>query len=415
MARTLTQKDAHLLMAELVKQATGQKNIAIVSTADFVSAGETVMATGVENVLNSLSLIIGRTLMAVRPYKAKLMIINALNTGAYTHRIRKISYYSKLPHASGDWNTDLNTNFNMGYDNGTNSGNSTHNMWEQNAPVVMEMNFAGSSVWEDSVTIYEYQLKQAFENESNFGSFVAGIMTEKGNDIESQKEAFNRMTLLNYLAGVYDLSASNGSVINLTTAFNQKYGTSYTSAQLRTTYFAEFLAFFISTFKQISDMLENRSAKYHWSPAKQVNGVDYVLLRHTPKAKQKAILYKPFFIDAESQVLPQVFNDEYLKMANYEGVMYWQDEKDPAQIKVTPAIPNVQTGVQTTGDAVELDYVLGAIFDEDAVMVDYQIESAETTPLEARKRYRNIWYSFSKNAINDFTENCVLFIMKDED
>jgi len=413
MARTLTPKDCHSLMAELVKQATGQANISIVSTADFVSAGETVLATGVENTLNTLSLIIGRTLMAVRPYKAKLLVLNALNTGAYTHRIRKISYYSKLPQASGDWNTDANTNFAMGYDNGTNSGASTNNMWEQNAPVPLEMNFAGSSVWEDSVTVYEYQLKQAFADESSFGSFVAGIMTEKGNDIESQKESFNRMTLLNYLAGVYDLSASNGSVINLTTEFNTKYGTSYTSVELRTTYFAEFLAFFVSTFKQVSDMLENRSAKYHWSPAKQVSGVDYTLLRHTPKAMQKAVLYKPFFIDAESMVLPQIFNDEYLKIANYEGVMYWQSEKTPSAIKVTPSIPNVQTGVQGAGNDVEIDYVLGAIFDTDAVMTDFQIESAETTPLEARKRYRNIWYSFSKNAINDFTENCVLFIMAD--
>lgn len=37
-------------------------------------------------------------------------------------------------------------------------------------------------------------------------------MTEKGNDIESQKEAFNRMTLLNYIAGVVDLEAGNPRV-----------------------------------------------------------------------------------------------------------------------------------------------------------------------------------------------------------
>lgn len=414
MARTLTPRDCHALMGEIVKQVTGQANISITSTADFVSAGELALATSTENTINALSMIIGRTLMAVRPYKAKLLILNALDSGAYSNRIRKISYYSKLPKASGDWNTQLNTNLAMGYDNGTNSGNSTMSMWEQNSPIPLEMNFGGSSVWQDSVTIYETQLKQAFTDESSFSSFIAGIMTEKGNDIESQKEAFNRMALLNLIAGTYDLSASNGSVINLTKEFNDKYGTSYTSAQLRTTYFAEFLAFFVSTFKQVSDTLENRSAKYHWSPAKQINGVDYVLLRHTPKAKQKAILYKPFFIDAESQVLPQVFNDEYLKIANYESVNFWQAENAGASIKVTPAIPNVQTGVQTTGATVELDYVVGTIFDEDAIMIDYQLESALSSPIEARKRYRNIWYTFAKNVLVDYTFPVVLFIMKDE-
>lgn len=414
MARTLTPQDVHALMGELVKQATGQANISIVSTADFVSAGETVLATGIENTINSLSLIIGRTLMAVRPYKAKLAIINALNTGAYSNRIRKISYYSKLPKEAGDWNTQLKTNLAMGYDNGTNGGASTMSMWEQNAPVPLEMNFGGMDVWQDSVTLYDYQLKNAFRSEQEFGTFVEGIMTEKANDIESEKQAFNEMTMLNFIAGVYDLSASNGSVINLTTEFNTKYNTSYTTAQLLSSHYAELLAFFVSKFKEVSDTLENRSAKYHWSPAKQVNGVNYTLLRHSPKNRQKAIMLKSFLRDAESLVLPQVFNDEYLKITNYESVLYWQNEKTPSAIKVTPAIPNVNTGVQEAGATVELDYVVGMIFDEDAIMTDFQIESAETTPLEARKHYRNVWYSFSKNAINDFTENAVIFIMKDE-
>ena len=48
-------------------------------------------------------------------------------------------------------------------------------------------------------------------------------------------------------------------------------------------------------------------------------------------------------------------------------------------------------------------------FDEDAVMVDYQLDSSYSTPIEARKRYRNIWWHFAKNAINDFTENGIVF------
>ena len=58
-----------------------------------------------------------------------------------------------------------------------------------------------------------------------------------------------------------------------------------------------------------------------------------------------------------------------------------------------------------------LDYVVGLLYDEDAMMVDYQMDSAYTTPIEARKGYHNIWYHFSKNMINDPTENCVLFYM----
>lgn len=426
MPRALTPRDCHALMNLLVKEATGQSDISVVDSSTFVSAGETVLQTGTENVLNALSVVLGKTFMAVRPYNAKLMIVNALNTDMYTNRMRKISFYSRDALASGDFNTQLYTNLASGYDNGENgtnatSGNpnSTKSMWVQNPPVPLELNFAGQSVWEDSTTIYEYQLKTAFRSEDEFAQFVGGVMTEKGNDIESQKEAFNRMTILNHIAGVYDLDtadgASNGRAINLTEAFNTKFGTNYTSAQLRSTYLKDFLAFFVSTFKIQSEYMTNRSAKYHWSPAKTVDGQSYTLLRHTPYDRQRVILYRPLFVESEALVLPEIFNPEYLDIkTQYEGVNYWQSFNAPSEINVVPAIPNVSSpSQQTAGEAVNLKYVVGMIFDADAIMVDYQLEASATTPLEARKHFRNMWWSFSKNAINDFTENAIIFYMAD--
>ena len=70
MARTLTPQDAHVIMGELVKQATGQKTLTTIDSSNFVSVGEKVLSTGTENVINSLSVVLGRTFMAVRPYNA---------------------------------------------------------------------------------------------------------------------------------------------------------------------------------------------------------------------------------------------------------------------------------------------------------------------------------------------------------
>ena len=169
MGKILTVQDCHNLMNSLVKQATGQQSITVIDSSSFVSAGETVLATGTENVINSLSLIIGRTLVAVRPYKAKFLLINALNSGVYLNRIRKISYYSKDAQASGMYNTQLYTNLKEGYTNGQNvlaeNPTSTKSMWEQNQPIALEMNFAGSDTWDDSLTIYEKQLQVAFESD----------------------------------------------------------------------------------------------------------------------------------------------------------------------------------------------------------------------------------------------------------
>ena len=418
MARTLTTKDAYQIINLLVREATGQDaTIQAVDPSTFVSVGETVLATGVENTLNALSLVLGRTFAAVRPYNAKFASLNAVNSGLYANRIRKISFYAREAVVDGAENTDLKTNFADGYDNGSNGGASAPSMWEQNQPLPLEMNFAGSSEWQTVTTVYEKQLQVAFRSPEDFAAFVNGIMTEKGNDIESEKEAFNRMTVLNAMAGVYDLSSyMDGSAVNLTTQFNNDNNTSYTTAQLLSTYFEEFLEWFVAYVKILSNRMTNRSKKYHWSPTKTISGVTYDILRHTPKDRQKMLMLNDFWIKAESMVKPQVFNEQYLSFGNFEGVDFWQNEYDVSKIDITPAIPDAagsNSGLQTAGSRVQLDYVLGFLFDEDGLMVDYQFESATTTPLEARKHYRNMWWTFRKNSIVDFTENMILLYMAD--
>lgn len=415
MARLLTVKDAHSIVNLMVKEATGQDaTIQAVDTSSFVSVGETLLASGTENTLNALALVLGRTFMAVRPYEAKLRIINALNSGLYANRMRKISFYSREAQIDGASNTDLKTNFKFGYDNGSNGGQSTASMWEQSPAVPLQLSFGGSSEWQDSTTVYEKQLQVAFRSEAEFIDFVSGIMTEKGNDIESQKEAFNRIALVNFMGGVIDLNQGS-SVINMTAAFNAKFNTSYSTAQLQSVHLKEFLEFFVATVKTISDDLEYRSNKYHWSPAKTIDGVSYTLLRHTPKSRQKMVMYKPFWNEAEAMVMPEIFNDQYLSIDNFEGVQFWQNANDGAAISVTPAIPDVSNPTaQTVGDPVAKDYILGMIFDEDAILVDYEMEDASATVKESRKHFHNIWWTFRKNAINDYTENSVIFIMEDE-
>ena len=411
MARTLTQTDAHAIMNELVHQATGRQAIQVVDTSTFVSAGEMVLSTGYENVLNAISLMIGRTLIAARPYSGKLNIINAIDTGVYAHRLRKISYYSRDTLASGDWNTNLYTNLADGYDNGTNpNGNgvaqSTPSMWEQHQAIPLEMNFAGSDTWQFCITVYLDQLKQAFRDESSFNDFWAGVMVEHENDVESQKEAFRRMTMLNFIAGVQNLGNTT-NVINLKTAYNTAYGTSYTTAQLLSGQYPSFYEFFISEVRKISDRMTDRTNMFHWSPTRTDGNT---LLRHTPKDKQRMIVYKPMFIDAEARVFPQIFNEQYIKEAYTEGVNYWQSATTPQTINVTPAIPS-NTGVQVQGTAFNPDQMVALLFDEDALMVDFQLESALASPIEARKRYYNLWLTMARNSINDFTENAVVFYM----
>lgn len=419
--RTLTPKDAHAIVNLVAKELTGQNgSIQKVTSDNFVSVGETILSAPMENVYNALSIPLLRTLIAARTYDEELLLINAPNSGVYSSRMRKISYLSKYALPSGAFNTDLYTNLAPGFTNGQNKDSngdpqSTKSMWEQNPVIPIELNFGGQSVWDHGITWHKYQAKNAFTDEASFLRFWEGALVENANDIKMEKNAFRRIVLLNFIAGMADLSASGTTVINLTSAFNTKYGTSYTTAQLQTTYLKEFLAFFVSTFKTISKNLKKRSLNYHVNISKTVNGVTYNLLRHTPTNRQRVILYEPLFIDSQANVLPEIFNPEYLDLkTQYEGVMWWQNENDPMAIDVEPSIPDFSvTGQQVKGNRVQLSNVVGLIYDEDAIMTDFQLDDVDTTPLESRKKFRNTWYTMSRNLINDFTEKAVLFIMAD--
>ena len=50
MARPLTPQDGYAIMTALARQATAQKALTVTDLSGFVSAGETVLATGKENV-----------------------------------------------------------------------------------------------------------------------------------------------------------------------------------------------------------------------------------------------------------------------------------------------------------------------------------------------------------------------------
>lgn len=425
MAKLLTQNDVYAIINQMVEDVTGQtSSTRVVDTSSFVSAGETLLTYGTENVLNSLAMLMGRIFVAARPYKGKFDLINAVSTGIYTHRMAKISFYSKAAKPEGAWNTQLFTNLKGGFTNGQNvdatSGDaqSTKSMWEQNPAYPLEMNFAGSNVYEDCMTFYEVQVQQALRNEGEFNELASGMLTQYNNDLEVQKETWRRGAVLNHIGAVIDAGVNMpGSSVNLTAAFNDFYGTSYTTEELQSTYFKEFLGFFVSQLKIYSRKMENYSSNYHWTPAKTDEaGNSLVLNRHTPRSEQRLFMYAPFFTMAESMVFPEIFNDEYLKPENYEGVDFWQFENLPAEINVTPAIPDFTgaTGVQTKGDAVNLTFVLGVLFDRDALMTDVQFERAYTTPIEARKLYYSTWMHYSFNVIDDLTEKSIVFYMADE-
>lgn len=396
MANTLIPQDAYVLMNDIAYQATGRKDLTAVDTSSFVSVGETLLRTGVENTMNAISTVLAYTIFSVRPYKSSLssLRVSAQRWGA---QIRKITPLSQDFEQSQDWNTQLSPQ-------ALADGNSI-DMYKINAPQALQLNFYGTKVLQKHITRFRDQLSLAFTSEAEFMRFMDAIMVEFANEVEIGNEAQTRATLINFFAG---LQAMNLSVIDLTSAYNTKFGTSYTRDQLITQHLTEFMQFFVSQVKVTSDRLVDMSAYNH------ANITGYKpILRHTPKTRQKMIMYGPMFTEAEATVFSEIFNPIYLELGNnFETVNYWQSQEDPTAISATPNILDTSTGESKTAESViNIPYVVGAIFDEEACGVMPQFNYASTTPFNSAGGYYNMFYHWRFNSYVDFTENAVLFIL----
>ena len=430
-------KDLYALMNATMAQLTGQDYHQVINTGTFMDAGRLAKEYTTDEIYNALGIVGYRLMIANRPYNAPLRLIDSISTGEFNSTVREISYFSTWALPAGSFNTNLYTNLADGFNAGTNPdaygvAQSTGDQYEQHPVHPFEQYFMDSQVWQDCLTRYVNQIKIVFNSEAEWGRFWAGLVTEKQNDIEQRKEAYNRLTLLSRMGlaaamGDYS-SAIKGActVYDLTAAYNKEMGTNYTGTQLRTTYRKSFLEWFTAEIKIISDLMAKRSVFFHATPVLTLGDGDHVILRHTPKSEQRLMMYSPFWEKAKTMVMPEIFNDKYLKSENFESVDYWQtfsmDDavKATANIKIKiPAwledlILNT-TGSSDTDFVFQPDYLMGAIFDKRSVMTNFQMEDARTSPLESRKNYLNTWFDFVKSNICNPTHNFVLLVMSENE
>lgn len=397
MANILTPVDVYQIMNEVVSQATGQKTQSVVDTSSFVSVGETALRTGTENVLKAISQVVVRTIFSARPYTAKFGSVR-VDGNRWGGATRKINYLYKEMEQSQNHNTQLAPD--------QLANGQSIDMYKINAPEVVQTNFYGTKVLQKHITRFRDQLAPAFHNEGEFAAFFAGMITEWNNEIELANEEKSRLTILNAMAGVYEMAGDN--VIDLAGLYNANYGTTYTRQELLSTHLDSFMKFFAAQIKIFSKRLTDMSTMYH------ANLTGYkAILRHTPKGMQKMLMYDPLFITAESTVYPTLFNTQYLNIGAFEGVNFWQSQDNPTAINITPNILDPATGESKTGTAQTIPYVIGLLYDEEALGIYPQFDYTSVTPFNSAGEYYNIFAHWRFNAYNDFTENMLLFIIGD--
>ena len=381
-------ENAYALIAELHEQATGQKVAAPVNSADFVSVAQATLAAGYEPVLNAISQVIGRTLVAVRPYTRKFagLEYSAEKWGGIT---RKISFGDRDPVSSPVFEL---------------VDGASVDQQEVRKPDVLETRYVGSDIFQGHITVFRDQLDLAFSSAAELARFMSGLMTNFSNQKEQWLEELARNTLANFI-GAKNIVNSGAGMVHLLTEYNALTGLSLTAKTVRQpANWPAFIRWVYARIDQISKKMTERSQLF------QAPITGKKIFRHTPVEDQKVYVLDEFLSSIKAEVLSTTYNDSYLQLADTEAVGYWQDILEPDVVDVTPAYMDAD-GTVKTGAEQDLSAVIGVIFDRDAVGYNIYMDTIDASPFNAKGLYYNLFQNCRVMYTNDLTEKGVVLCL----
>jgi hypothetical protein len=377
-------------LTALYEEATGQKpTLQIANTADFTSVGTTLLQGGLDPIIGALAQVLDRTVFAMRVYNKKFddITLDEIRWGAVTRKVNFID-------------NDLDT----ADDRLTLTDGVAVDPYVVKKPKAVSLQFYGNTQYQDSITIFRDQLDSALRDAAEFGRFISGVMTNISNKHKQIEEAEARGMLINFITAKASVDSSNA--INVLQEYYNETGVTLTPADMfapgNYVDFTRWLAAFMET---LMDKMSERSLKYHMN----ITGKE--LMRFTDKANMRKYISDKVLNNIRAVAESNLFNPD--RIANIaEGarkMSFWQNIDNPYSVQATPSYLNTTTGtIDTAGAAVQVDNIIGVLFDRDALGMVKRSTWSGATPFNPRGGYYNLFWHWTQQTYNDFTENFVL-------
>jgi len=389
-ANELNINQVSTILNAVVKQATGNTALATVDGNNFATVAQLPLKIGYDPVINAISQVLSSTIFSVRPYSRKFKGIN-VSSQKFGNITRKLNI------ADSDWTDDDRQKLTDG---------ESIDMYVVKKPTVLQTNFYGANAFQRQTTIFKDQLDVAFSSQEEFGRFISMLMSNVSDMIEQGHESMARMCILNYVGGKLANEDEVNNRIHLLTEYNELTGLTLNDKDVyKPENFPSFMKFVVARIKAISNLMTERSEKFHTN----VTGKE--IMRHTPLSKQKVYLLAPQQYLMETSVLSDLFNDKYMKMTDLELVNFWQNIDKPADIDIKPIYMDKKGALKQPASAIKEPHLFGVIFDEEALGYTTVNSWSAPTPFNARGGYHNIFWHYTDRYWNDFTENGVVLLL----
>lgn len=383
-------------IATLVNQATnevlGTTDILQEDLGNVVDVGTEVFnANAVDSYVKALVNHIGKVIFVNRPYRGRVpsVLMDGWEFGSVLEKI-----HMSLPQAEENESWDL-------VDNAT---------YEENIfykPIISAKFFNKKVTFEIPMSITEMQVKQSFSNAQQLNGFISMIYSAIDKSMNVKLDSLIMRTINNFTAHtLYNAMDEGGEnydegtftrAINLLYLYNQDKTEDEKLSVANALKNADFLKFASYTIALYMERLGTMSTLFN------IGGTE----KFTPKEDLHVVLLSEFAKASEVYLESDTYHNELVKLENYEVVPYWQGSGTTYNFNETSFI-NVKTA---DGEEVELNGILGVMFDRDALGVA-NMNRRTTTKYNAKAEFFNNWYKMDAHYFNDFNENFIVFYIQ---
>lgn len=265
-------------------------------------------------------------------------------------------------------------------------------------PKVSAKFFNSKVTFDIPMSFTKMQVESAFSSPNELNSFISMLMVKTQNAMTVNLDGLIMKTINNFTANV--INAKKGmQVVNLLDLYNKTAQTKVTVDNALTS--PDFIKFANLTINTYRDRLTKMSTLFNQAG----------LNKFTPVDNQHLVILSDLASASKVYLESDTYNQDNVKINNYDTVPYWQGSGTTYNFKDTSKIDvAIKDGTQTK-EIVQTG-ILGVLFDTSALGVSCQ-NPRTTTAVNARAEFYTNFNKYDAMYYNDLNENFVVFMIAD--
>ena len=265
-------------------------------------------------------------------------------------------------------------------------------------PKVSAKFFNSKTTFDIPMSFTKMQVESAFSSASELNSFISMLMVKTQNAMTVNLDGLIMKTINNFTANV--INAKKGmQVVNLLDLYNKTAQTKVTVDNALTS--PDFIKFANLTINTYRDRLTKMSTLFNQAG----------LNKFTPVDNQHLVILSDLASASKVYLESDTYNQDNVKINNYDTVPYWQGSGTTYNFKDTSKIDiAIKDGTQTK-EIIQTG-ILGVLFDTSALGVSCQ-NPRTTTAVNARAEFYTNFNKYDAMYYNDLNENFVVFMIAD--